>query len=201
MSDTEWDKVYTKQAQIELDQRNAAQLRADLATKTRALAERETECERLRAQNADWQASIGNMATVELKSIEERDTLRAQLAERDREIERLRTFDVAHLQAQVEQLTRSRDHFQREETALRVRLSEWMAPYDQAKADFLRRSCEALGRTGLSLPQVYYEIEQLRLSACEPVVEAVREHQRHPGDAAKILRLSSMRLPPEKRTP
>lgn len=95
-------------------------------------------------------------------AVDGENTARAQLAEAQKEIERLRTFDVANLTAQVDQLTRSRDYFQREVTTTQTRLSEWMAPYDQAKADFLRRSCEALGKTDLSPQQVYYEIEQLR---------------------------------------
>lgn len=70
-------------------------------------------------------------------------------------------LEIEHLKTENEQLKRSRDYFQREEAAVRVRLSEYMAPYDQACADFVSRACEMLGKTGLTFAQVMYEIEQL----------------------------------------
>lgn len=46
------------------------------------------------------------------------------------------------------------------------------------------------------------QLEQARkwLAECEPVIDAVREHQEDPSDARKIVRLSSINLP-EKRMP
>lgn len=84
------------------------ELRADLATKARALAEREAECERLRgdikafekmwrdgaaelrAQLIEARQDLREEEKRHRKAAVDRDDLRAQLAERDAEIGRLR---------------------------------------------------------------------------------------------------------------
>ncbi len=172
-------------------------LRSDLATKTRALAESQAECaalaldhektssalrqmnrwigecEKLRAQLAQQKKlTAGQQKTASkigrefdllqkdwLKAIEERDTLRAQLAERDREI------------AGITQALEQVQGWRNEETQ---------------ELDRLRA----------------------RLSACEPVVEAVREWQALAKDPNADLdaeveaqRKALAAALPEKRTP
>jgi chromosome segregation ATPase len=138
-----------------------AELRADLATKTRALeesrdawarenaaavqnaelhvqaaralAEREAECERWKRAAAEY--------------YNDRDSLRAQLAERDREIGQMQR-----------QLEAERDEHARVVKAVQKTAAQWEI---QAQ-DFRDRLTQT----------------EDRLSECEPVVEAVRRYQK-----------------------
>jgi chromosome segregation ATPase len=159
---------------------------------------------------------------------QEREALRAQVAEQAREIERLtnenaelrRPFrtDVANLRAElacrvaeVAGVAKERDAARRDATAAQNRLNVAEASLrmrgqeiEQLRADKERLITQADSLTNnLVRARELIEAERARLAECEPVVEAVREMQScgcQADDCEHTTRVMRMTLP-AKRTP
>lgn len=217
-------------AEVEREAREFARRADDEITDLRRmLAEREAECKRLRvyasdqnAQAEGWKRTANELYSGsspvspseeagrklmrehmrqrdEMK--QERDSLRAQLAAKDAEIERLagsqrQSSDEELIQSLSKKLSAARQVAERDE---RFALNGWQLPDYITKLQEERT--EAVARAN-HVPGLSAALDEARsrLAECEPVVEAVREMQDDPSDAQRIVRALSMKLP-EKRTP
>lgn len=75
--------------------------------------------------------------------------------------QRHQTLDL--LEGRIARLTERAEKAERERDATENRLAEWLAPYDQAIADFVRNCCRALELPEtLSLAQYEYETQKMR---------------------------------------
>ncbi len=207
-----WQDLCTQIGELQGD---LAIVRADLAIKARTLAEREAECERLRKERDAikdpllyrrmidelWtrvgeQKGVHIVDAVELLAAE-RDTLRAQLAERDAEIGRLR-LDVtaAHGRGHSECIDRLTKIGGFETWPGMVYLREACQERDRLRARLAECARAGCPTASEDFEAAYYNNTDLllkakaRLSELEPVAEAVRliaaELENLAGDASEM---------------